>query len=120
LTATNSQIYLPLTVNSTASFYRVTQLDTDGPEVSQVAPLDGSIAVSQKATLKASLVDETGINTNTISFQLGTNAPVTLNDSRLGFAGGVLTYSPGTNEVIGLLGSNVTVRVSAADTLGNL
>ena len=98
----------------------MTQLDTDGPEVNQVTPLDGSIAVSQTATVQAALVDETGINTNTISFNRPLNAPVTLGDPRLGFAGGVLTYTPGTNEVLGLLGSNVTVTLSAADPLGNV
>src|SRR5213076_813169 len=115
ITATTNQIWQPLTINPTVRFYRVTQLDTDGPQVIPMSPTDGSIAVNQKATLTASLVDETGINTNTISLQISTNAPVTLTDSRLGFAGGALTYILGTNEVLGLPGSNVTVRVSATD-----
>jgi len=119
LTATNNQVFLSLPANSAVRFYRVTQLDTDGPEVYQVSPLDGAIAVSQTETLQAWLRDETGVNTNTITLAVGTNAPVSLSNPRLHYANGILTYTPGTNEVVGLLGSNVTVRVSVTDTLGN-
>ncbi len=120
ITATNSQIFQSLPVSATSQFYRVTRLDTDGPEIYQVSPLAGSIAVSQTAPLQALLRDETGINTNTISLAIGTNAAVTLADSRLSFTNGVLTFTPGTKQILGALGSNVTVRISASDTLGNL
>ena len=119
ITATTNQIFQSLTANSATRFYRITKLDTDGPEVNLVAPSSGAIAVGQKFAIKAALSDETGINTNTISFQLGTNANVTLADSRLTFVAGTLTYTPGTNEVLGALGDNVTASVSATDTLGN-
>ena len=53
LIASNSQIFQPLPANSAVRFYRVTRLDTDGPEVYRVSPLDGAIAVGQDAVLQA-------------------------------------------------------------------
>lgn len=120
ITATTNQIYQSLSANSAVRFYRITKLDTEGPGVDLVAPSGGAIAVGQKFPVRAALSDETGINTNTISFKLGTNATVTLADPRLAYAAGTLTYTPGTNEVLGALGNNVTASVSVADTLGNI
>ena len=120
-TTTNNLLSVTMPINSVARFFQVVRLDTQGPQIYQTSPLNNAIGVSQQAVLQAWLQDETGINTNSIVFDIGTNAPVTLLDPRLTWStNGVLTYTPGNNEVLGALGQTVTVSLSAADTLGNV
>ena len=120
-TTTNNSLAVSLPVDSVARFFQVVRLDTQGPQIYQTSPLNNAIGVSQQAVLQAWLSDETGINTNSIVFAIGTNAPVTLHDPRVAWStNGVLTYTPGTNEVLGALGQTVTVSLSAADSLGNV
>ena len=95
------------------------KLDTDGPEVYKTAPFDGAIGVNPQATIQAWLRDDSGVNTNTIALTVGTNAPVSLKDPRLSYVGGVLTYTPGTNEFFGTNGQIITLALAVADTLGN-
>jgi hypothetical protein len=75
--------------------------------------------VSPQSAIQAWLSDKTGVDTNSLVLTIGANAPVTLKDPRLSYSGGVLTYSPGTNEFFGTNGDFVIVGLSAADTLGN-
>ncbi len=118
---TNNSLAVTLPINAVASFFQVVRLDTQGPQIYKTSPLNNAIAVSQQAVLQAWLQDETGINTNSIAFDIGTNPPVTLHDPRMAWStNGVLTYTPATNEVLGALGDTVTVSLSAADTLGNV
>ncbi len=120
-TTTNNSLAVTLPINSVARFFQVVLLDTQGPQIYQTSPLNNAIGVSQQAVLQAWLSDQTGINTNSIVFDIGTNAPVTLLDPRLTWStNGVLTYTPATNEVLGALGQTVTVSLSAADILGNV
>jgi formylglycine-generating enzyme required for sulfatase activity len=120
LTATSNRLAVTLPVNAAARFFTVVRLDRQGPEVYGMSPTDNAIAVSPKAPVQAWLRDETGVNTNTISVAIGTNPPVHLSDRRLTWSNGQLTYAPATNEVLGALGDTVSVKISAADTLGNL
>ena len=82
-------------------------------------PFNGAIGVNPQAIIQAWLRDDSGVNTNTIALTVGTNAPVSLKDPRLSYVGGVLTYTPGTNEFFGTNGQIITLALAAADTLGN-
>ena len=119
LTTTNNAIYQSFPVTGTAQFFKVVKLDTDGPEIYKTSPFDGAIGVNPQATIQAWLRDDSGVNTNTIAMTVGTNAPVSLKDPRLSYVGGVLTYTPGTNEFLGTNGQIVTLGLAVADTLGN-
>lgn len=119
LVATTNSIASSFPRTGQAQFFRVIKLDTEGPEISQSSPLDGGIAVSSRSAIQALLYDATGINSNSISLTIGTNAPISLTNPRLTFATNVLTYLPGTNEFLGTNGQIVTVALAVADTLGN-
>src|ERR1017187_6592818 len=119
LTTTNNAIYQSFPVTGTAQFFKVVKLDTDGPEIYKTSPFDGAIGVNPQATIQAWLRDDSGVNTNTIAMTVGTNAPVSLKDSRLAYVGGVLTYTPGTNEFLGTNGQIMMVALAVADILGN-
>jgi formylglycine-generating enzyme required for sulfatase activity len=119
LTTTSNAIYQSFPVSGTAQFFKVVKLDTDGPEVYKTSPFDGAIGVNTQATIQAWLRDDSGVNTNTIALTVGTNAPVSLSDSRLSYLNGVLTYTPGTNEFLGTNGQIVNLGLAVADTLGN-
>ncbi|MEI7938574.1 MAG: SUMF1/EgtB/PvdO family nonheme iron enzyme [Verrucomicrobiota bacterium] len=118
ITSTNWLAY-SFPVIGKAQFFKVVRLDTDGPEVYKTAPFDGAIGVDPQASVQAWLRDDSGVNTNTIALTVGTNATVSLSDSRLSYVGGVLTYTPGTNQFLGTNGEVVAVKLSASDTLGN-
>lgn len=109
---------LPMTGGS--RFFSVMKLDREGPDVYDISPPDTGIAVASNASVTARLRDATGIDTNAIRLSIGTNAPVTLNDPHLSYTAGLLTYTPASGEVLGPSGSNVTVSLSVADTLGNV
>jgi hypothetical protein len=119
LTTTTNWLSYAFPVIGKAQFFKVVRLDTDGPEVYKTAPFDGAIGVNPQATIQAWLRDDSGVNTNTIALTVGTNAPVSLKDSRLSYVGGVLMYTPGTNEFFGINGQIVTLALAVADTLGN-
>jgi hypothetical protein len=119
LTTTTNWLAYSFPVAAKAQFFKVVRLDTDGPEVYKTAPFDGAIGVNPQATIQAWLRDDSGVNTNTIALTVGTNAPVSLKDSRLAYVGGVLTYTPGTNEFLGTNGQMMTLALAVADTLGN-
>jgi len=119
LTTTSNAIYQSFPVAGQAQFFKVVKLDTDGPEIYKTSPFDGAIGVNPQATIQAWLRDDSGVNTNTIALTVGTNAPVSLKDPRLSYAGGVLTYTPGTNEFFGTNGQIITLALAVADTLGN-
>jgi formylglycine-generating enzyme required for sulfatase activity len=119
LTTTTNWLSYSFPVAPNAQFYKVVKLDTDGPEAYKTAPFDGAIGVGLQAVVQAWLRDDSGVNTNTLAFAVGTNAPVSLTDSRLSYSLGLLTYAPGTNEFLGTNGQIVTATLSAADMLGN-
>ena len=120
-TTSNGTLAVSMPLTGSARFFQVVRLDTQGPQIYKTSPLNNSIGVSQQSVLQAWLQDQTGVNTNSIFLKIGTNAPVTLADPRLTWStNGVLSYTPGTNEVLGALGQSVTVSLSAADVLGNM
>ena len=120
LTATSNSLASSFPVTAITQFYRVVKLDTEGPEITQTSPLDGAIAVSRQSTVQVELTDVTGINTNSLTLTIGTNAPMSLPNPRLVYSGGVLTYKPATNEFLGTNSEIVAAIISVADTLGNL
>ena len=117
LTATNNLLSCPFPVLSGARFFRVVKLDTDPPTVARLLPSDGAIAVQRQSQLMVWLQDETGIATNSISWAVGTNPPVTLADPRMSFYNGLLTYTPATNQFLGASGQFITNQLVVADTL---
>jgi formylglycine-generating enzyme required for sulfatase activity len=119
LTTTNNSLSYSFPVAGKARFFKVVKLDTDGPEVYKTSPFDGAIGVGLQATIQVWLRDDSGVNTNTIALTVGTNAPASLTDPCLSYVGGVLTYTPGTNQFLGTNGQTVAVKLSASDTLGN-
>jgi hypothetical protein len=119
LVASNNLVRFGAQADRAARFYRVVKRDTDAPAVARLLPADGAIAVQLQSQLMVWLQDETGVDTNSISLAVGTNAPVTLADPRLSFQNGLLTYTPATNQFLGANGSFVTNQLVVADTLGN-
>jgi formylglycine-generating enzyme required for sulfatase activity len=119
LVASNNLVRFGTQADRGARFYRVVKRDTDPPTIARLLPSDGAIAVQRQSHLMVWLQDETGVDTNSISLAVGTNAPVTLADPRLSFQNGLLTYTPATNQFLGANGQFVTNRLVAADTLGN-
>ena len=123
LTASSNALSQSFTTTGLARFFRVLAVDMEGPEVYRTEPAAGGIAVSRSAVLRAWLRDDTGIATNSLTLTIAnattTNSPATLTDARLSFTNGLLTYTPTNTETLGAAGDTVTVRLSAADTVGN-
>ncbi|HXP62156.1 MAG TPA: SUMF1/EgtB/PvdO family nonheme iron enzyme [Dongiaceae bacterium] len=119
LAASNNLVRFGTQAGGAARFYRVVKRDTDPPAVARLWPADGAMAVPPQSQLMVWLQDETGVDPNSISLAVGTNAPVTLSDPRLSFQNGLLTYTPATNQFLGANGQFVTNQLVVADTLGN-
>ena len=119
LVATSNSLAFNFPTTAKAQFFKVVKLDTEGPQVAPISPLDGAIAVGRQSTIQVGLSDVTGINTNSIILTVGTNASVSLPNPQLAYAGGTLTYTPATNVFLGTNGQIVTAKISVADTLGN-
>src|ERR1039457_1215329 len=78
LVATSNSLCFSFPTTAKAQFFKVVKLDTEGPQIDQTSPMDGAIAVSRQSAVQVWLSDATGINTNSITFAVGTNAPVSL------------------------------------------
>jgi formylglycine-generating enzyme required for sulfatase activity/type II secretory pathway pseudopilin PulG len=119
LTASTNFLSQIFTTGAPARFFRVLKADTAGPDVYRVEPGAGGIAVARQAALRVWMRDDSDIATNSLRLAITNRPPLALGDPRLRFANGVLTYTPGTNEILGVAGEVVTVSFSAADILGN-
>ena len=120
LVANSNSLAFNFPTTAKAQFFKVVKLDTEGPLVSPISPLDGAIAVGRQSTIQVGLSDVTGVNSNSIVLTIGTNAPVSLPNPQLAYAGGLLTYTPATSVFLGTNGQIVTAKISVADTLGNV
>jgi formylglycine-generating enzyme required for sulfatase activity len=120
LVATSNSLAFNFPTTAKAQFFKVVKLDTEGPEISPISPLDGAIAVGRQSQVQVGLSDVTGVNTNSIVLTVGTNAPVSLSNPQLAYAASLLTYTPATNVFLGTNGQIVTAKISVADTLGNV
>ena len=120
LVAASNSLSFNFPTTAKAQFFKVAKLDTEGPDVSPISPLDGAIAVGPQSTVQVELSDVTGVNSNSIILTIGTNAPVSLPNPQLAYAGGLLTYTPATNGFLGTNGEIVVATISVADTLGNV
>src|SRR5262249_7774554 len=119
LYASNNLVRYRDTNNLPVRYYRIVRLDTDPPEIWRLNPGSNAIAVARQSPIQAHLQDETAIDPSSIALTVGTNAPVTLADARLSFAGNLLTYTPATNQFLGTNGQTITNRLVVADTLGH-
>jgi sulfatase modifying factor 1 len=120
LVAASNSLSFNFPTTAKSQFFKVVKLDTEGPQIDQTSPLDGAIAVGRQSPVQVWLSDVTGINSNSIILTIGTNAPVSLPNPQLAFAGGIVTYTPATNVFLGTKGEMVTATISVADTLGNV
>jgi hypothetical protein len=120
LVATSNSLSFNFPTTAKAQFFKVVKLDTEGPQIDQTSPMDGAIAVNRQSAVQVWLSDATGINTNSITFAVGTNAPVSLPNPQLVYSNGLLTFTPATNVYLGTNGQIVIAKISATDTLGNL
>ena len=120
LVATSNSLAFSFPTTAKAQFFKVVKLDTEGPQVSPISPLDGAIAVGRQSPVQVGLTDATGVNSNSIVLTVGTNAAISLPNPQLAYVGGTLTYTPATNVFLGTNGQIVTASVSVADTLGNV
>jgi formylglycine-generating enzyme required for sulfatase activity len=117
--ASNNLIKFPHQPDLSTRFFQVRKIDTEPPEVWRLVPTSGAIAVPTQSSLSMYLQDETGIDLDSIVLTVGTNSPVTLTDSRLSFANGILTYTPGSNQFLGRNGETVNNQLIFADILGH-
>ena len=99
-------------------FYRIRKLDTEPPEVVYLTPKDGAIGVGRSEPLVVRLSDEAGINPQSISFSVGSGAPIGIDDPRLAFSEDFLVYTPAAEESYGGYGETVTATLSLSDTTG--
>ena len=120
LVASSNSLAFNFPTTVAAQFFKVVKLDTEGPQIDQTSPLDGAIAVDPQSPVQVWLSDVTGINSNSIVLTIGTNAPVSLPNPQLAYAGGLLTYTPAMNVFLGTNGQMVVATISVADTLGNV
>jgi hypothetical protein len=118
--ATSNSLSFSFPTTAAAQYFKVVKLDTEGPQIDRTSPADGAIAVSPQSPVQVWLSDVTGINSNSIVLTIGTNAPVSLPNPQLAYAGGILTYTPATNVFLGTNGEMVVASISVADTLGNV
>jgi len=120
LVATSNSLAFGFPTTAKAQFFKVVKLDTEGPLVSPISPVDGAIAVGRQSTVQVGLTDDTGVNSNSIVLTVGTNAAISLPNPQLAYIGGTLTFTPATNVFLGTNGQIVTASLSVADTLGNV
>lgn len=101
------------------AFFRVVEVDRIGPKLTPLSPLDGSFAIGQQQELRARLDDQSGVDADSLTFQIGDDPAVTLADPRFHLDDNLLFYEPGEGEVLGEPGEQVTVKVSVQDLKGN-
>ncbi len=63
--------------------------------------------------------DESWIDPDSISFSVASGPAIGIDDPRLTYSDGVLTYTPVADEYYGDYGETVTASLSVSDTLGN-
>src|SRR5262249_45292079 len=118
LTTTTNYNSIVVPTSAQARFFQLFQRDTDGPRIDNIWPADGAFAIEPKDAITARITDSTGLNLNSLSIRVGTNAPVHWPNSRLVFANNYLTYLPAT-ESWGPPDATVTATLQVTDTLGN-
>lgn len=119
LMATTNTLSHELTITNQSQFFRVAWLDTLGPRLAPDYPRYEGIAVPRDSVLKAQLVDESGVDTNSIQLQVNSQPPIAFSDSRLSWTNQTLTYQPAAGENLGAYGQTMTVTVTATDLAGN-
>lgn len=119
LTTSTNYISVPIPATNRAQFFQLSRRDIESPVITNVWPMNGSHGIYTQEAITVEIINATGVNSNSITIQVGTNAPVHWPNSRLTFNNNYLTYTLNTNEVWGSPGSNVTATLSVADTLGH-
>ena len=100
-------------------FYRVWKVDTEPPEVAYLYPRAGGIAVGRQEVLSIHLTDESDIDLNSVAFSIGSSPAIGVDDPRLSYSEGVLTYTPDAGEYLGDYGETIVASLSVSDTFGH-
>ena len=96
-------------------FFRVREIDADGPKISFSVPAKDAISVPVTSTISVNLNDASGVSFDSITMYID---DVEVNASNLSWDGATLTYTPPSGS-IGTNGQEVVIRVVASDALGN-
>ena len=98
-----------------SKFFRVREIDAEGPKISFSVPAKDAISVPATSTISMNLNDVSGVSFDSITVYID---DVEVNASNLSWDGATLTYTP-PNGSIGTNGQEVVIRVVASDALGN-
>lgn len=98
-----------------SKFYRVREIDAEGPKISFAIPSKDAISVPLTSTISVNLTDDSGVSFDAITMFID---DVDVNASNLSWDGMTLTYTSPTGS-IGTNGQEVVIRVVASDALGN-
>ena len=111
-----------------AKFFRVIELDEQGPEIVSKRPRDEAFAVRRFSEIRVELEDRTGIDLDSIVLEVGDHGSFTLGDPELSFEfqqsggsaqGGAIFFDLGGDAALGDWGETVEAELTVADTLGN-
>ena len=100
-----------------AQFFRLVKQDTDCPSVISLSPQDRAVAVVSNTTVNISLADETGIDTNSILFDIGPWTGLTLTSPQVTWSSNTITFTP--PDILGQAGEIVTNGLTVSDSLGH-
>ena len=104
-------------VTNQAQFFGLVKEDTDPPSVTGLVPADGAIAVVSNTSVVIVLSDETGIDTNSLTVNIGPYTNLTLAGGGLSYSNGTVTFTP--TGVWGAGGDAITNTLTVFDTLGH-
>jgi len=119
LTATTNLLAYELMVANQTQFLRVGWRDIHAPRLIAISPRLGGIAVPRDSALETRLCDPSGVDGSSIQFSLANQAPIGLDDPRLAYTNGVLTYRPLPGETLGDYGRELSATVVVSDQAGN-
>ena len=71
-------------------------------------------------TLTIQLTDETGVDPESIQFKLGGSATIGIDDSRLEYSDGILTYIPEEGAALGEYEQEITVELGAPEPIDRI
>lgn len=95
------------------------QQDITPPEAVPLSPPNGASAVSLRDHIIVQLTDDTGVEISSLKFTVGDQPAIDVNDPRLTYNQGILTYAPAENAVLGIYGEVVVIGLTISDVLGN-
>lgn len=102
------------------TFFRVTKVDQQGPEILEQFPAVDDFAIPLNASISLELTDETGVNWESYTISHSQLGSFSFGDNEIVLQDGVLTFDAGNGLAHGLNGETITVSIEVADVLGNV